>query len=77
VDCFKNAAFPADICPRYKSQAAHKTTAEIGNNITVQVGEDQDVKLVGVLDQLEAEIVDNDLFIGYRGKGLGYITAAG
>ena len=77
VDGFKYAAFPADIGPGDQAQAADKTAAEVGNNVTVQVGEDQDVKLVGVLDQLEAEIVHNHLPIGDIGIGPGHLPAAG
>jgi hypothetical protein len=46
-----------------EAQASYESCAEVADDVAIQVGHDQHVKLAGVADQLHARVVHNLLLV--------------
>mmetsp|Transcript_10786 Transcript_10786/g.32062 ORF Transcript_10786/g.32062 Transcript_10786/m.32062 type:complete len:323 (+) Transcript_10786:437-1405(+) len=59
-----------------EAQAANQTSAKVRDDVTIQVWHNQDIKLGGILDQLHASIVNDDLLIADARVGSRHFAAA-
>ena len=69
----EDGAVGTDVGTRSHTQSTYQTGAQVAHNVTVQVGQHQDIEVVGVLDQAHAGGVDNlvvELDIGIVGGHL-------
>jgi len=60
MDSFKDGAFVADVSRGSKAETTDQTGAHIGENVSVEVGHDKNLVIVGerVSDHLEARVVE-------------------
>ena len=68
----KTAALLADVGARGHAQAADEAGAEVGDDVAVEVLEQQDVEARGVEHELHAGVVDDHLVVGDLGIVLGH-----
>ena len=59
VRCLEDGAVGTDVGAGGHTQATHQASAQIAHNVTVQIGQHQDIEVVGVLDQDHAGGVDD------------------
>src|SRR5690242_16254244 len=76
VDGFKNGAVVAEVGAGHQAEAAHKSGAKIGDDVAVEIFEQQHVVLIGVHDQLHAGVVDDVLAVRDLGIFLGDVAGA-
>ena len=67
MDGFKNGALVPEIRARDKAESADQPRAQIGNNVAVEIFQQQHVVLVGVHHQLHAGVVDDVLAVSDLG----------
>src|SRR5208283_5354733 len=67
MDSLKDGALMAEIRAGHKAKSADQSRAQIGNNVAVEILQQQHVVLVGVHHQLHASVVDNVLAVGDLG----------
>src|SRR5581483_1567233 len=73
---FENGAFIANIGARHQSKTPDKSGTEIGDDIAIEIFQQQHVVLVRVHDQLHAGIVDDVFSVRNLGVFLGYVARA-
>ena len=69
----KDGTVGSDIGAGGHAKAAHKTGAQVADNVAIQIGQDQNIEVVGVLNQTHAGGVDDlvvELDIGIVGSHL-------
>ena len=59
---FKNGYLVPDICPRRHPQATHKSSTQIGDNISIEVGKHKYVELMRSQNELCAQVIHNSVF---------------
>ena len=69
------AAVLADVRPGGDAQAADEPGAEVGEDVAVEVGQDQDVVQLGLLHELHAHVVDDPVLEFDVGVRLGDLAA--
>src|SRR5262245_19280499 len=63
VDRLEDGTACPDVRSRRHSQPPDEAAAQIGYDVTVKILAQQDIKLVGIDDELHAQGIDNDLII--------------
>lgn len=66
----KDGNVTAHVAARHNTGTANQRSANVGQNATVQVGHDHDVKLLGLGDALHRGVVDNHV-VGLNSRVLG------
>ena len=77
MDSLIDAGLGANVGRGGKAQAAHQTGAQVADDITVQVGGNQNVKLLRLLHQLHAQGVNNAVICFNGGVILGDLAEGG
>src|SRR5208337_5630440 len=67
VHGLENGAFMAEISAGNEAKTADQSRAQVGNNVAVEILQQQHVILVGVHHQLHAGVIDNVLAVGDLG----------
>src|SRR5208337_12615 len=63
VHSFKNSAIVANISARHNSQAADEACTKIADDVPIKIGEQQNVELPGIDDELHAGVIDDQFFV--------------
>src|SRR5580704_8517756 len=63
VNGFEDGAFVADVSAGYDAEAADQAGGEIAHHVAVEIGQEQDVELPRVYNDLHAGVVDDQFLI--------------
>ena len=74
VNGFKHRYLMADVRAWHKAETADESSAEVGDDVAVEIFHQQHVVLVGVHHQLHAGVVDDVLAVGDFGIVLGDVA---
>lgn len=65
----------AHVAARHNARATDETSADVGENASVEVGHDEDVELLGSRDALHGRVVDDHVVVLDGGVVLGHLLA--
>ena len=60
----KHGVFGSDAASRQNTRRAHESGTDVANDVPVQIGSHDDVKLLGLADQLHGSVVHNHIVHG-------------